>query len=109
MAERGGNCEAAGTLQDVPPDDHGTVIDMTMRDRAQEELREFKRELRAEEPKAAPGPRPHQKDSERRRRLKRQRERGTQTSTSWTGGSRRAPRPDPPRGSWGMLPWYSWP
>ena len=75
VAERGGNREAAGTLQDVPPDDHGTVIDMTMRDRAQEELREFKRELRAEEPKAAPGPRPHQKDSERRRRLKRQRER----------------------------------
>ena len=65
---------SAGTLHDVPTEDHGTVLDMTMQDRAQEELREFRRELKAGGGEAkAPGPRPHQKDSERRKKLKRER------------------------------------
>ena len=66
MKGQGGNPGSAGTLHDVPTEDHGTVLDMTMQDRAQEELREFRRELKAGGSEGrAPGPRPHRKDSGR--------------------------------------------
>ena len=64
--------EAAGTLHEVPTEAHGDVIDMTMADRAKEEVRNFKKELREAEQVRREGIKRHQKDSQRRKQLKRE-------------------------------------
>ena len=63
----------AGTLQDVPPEAHAEVLDMTLADRAKEELRDFKSELRRKGQESKPEMKRHQKDSQRRREVKRAR------------------------------------
>ena len=63
----------AGTLHDVPPEAHAEVLDMTLADRAKEELRNFKAELRMKGPETKPEARSHQKDSQRRKQAKRER------------------------------------
>ena len=63
----------AGTLQDVPPEAHAEVLDMTLADRAKEELKNFKSELRMQGREAKPEMKHHQKDSQRRRQVKRER------------------------------------
>lgn len=63
----------AGTLHDVPPDAHAQVLDMTLADRAKEELREFKNLLRNEEKERQATARAHQKDSKRRKQVKKER------------------------------------
>ena len=62
----------AGTLHDVPADAHAQVLDLTLADRAKEELREFKSMLKAEESERQASVRPHQKDSKRRKQVKKE-------------------------------------
>ena len=66
--------QAAGPLMDTDPQEGGQALDQAMQARAKEELKNFRREVRAGGVEAAGG-RSHQKDSQRRRKVKKQRAR----------------------------------
>ena len=67
--------ENAGTLVDVDADLRGAAVDDQMRQRARQEIRDFRKDLRAGEYETSKSEvkRTHQRDSERRRKLKRDR------------------------------------
>ena len=66
--------ENAGTLVDVPTEEHGEAVDAEMQQRAKQEIRSFRKDLRAEEGgRETEAKKTHQKDSARRRKLKRDR------------------------------------
>ena len=61
-----------GYLMDVDPQEGGQALDAAMTNRAKEELKEFRRELRAEG-SGVVNPRSHQRDSKRRKKIKKER------------------------------------
>ena len=69
----GAAADNAGTLVDVPADERGETVDDRMKERAREEVRSFRKDLRAEAGTGSAGEskKTHQRDSDRRRKIKR--------------------------------------
>ena len=70
----GADPENAGTLADIPTEEHGEAVDAEMHRRAKQEARAFREDLRAEEGDTkTEAKKTHQRDSARRRKIKRDR------------------------------------